>query len=87
MKTIWDINELLKKYPMYYSYKPNWYHSQFKDIAIKRVEYNKNTMLIIWNENKEIYMTWELQNCINKIYNEILRKKSIWLHCLYADPL
>ena len=87
MKTIWDINELLKKYPMYYSYKPNWYHSQFKDISIKRVEYDKNTMLIIWNENKEIYMTWELKNCINKIYNEIIRKKAIWCHCLYADPL
>jgi len=87
MRTIEDLNKLLENYPLYYSVKLFWRHWKYKDFNILRFEYKYHSLCVVCSWDSELFMSWDLQNCIDKTYDEIIEKKSINNHCLFADPL
>lgn len=84
MRTIEDLNKLLEQYPMYFRIKLFWKFWKYHDYKIKRFEMKKRQLLIIWEKKSELFMTWDEELCIDKLYNEILEKQSINNHCLFA---
>lgn len=87
MKTLEDVNKILKEYPMYHSYKPYWYWSRYVDEDILGVEYKWRNLYIKYKDRKEVFVAWDIQYCIDFILEKIEEKKAWGYHCLYSDPL
>lgn len=89
MKTIEDLNKLVKEYGLFFSFKEHWQHWPRTDRKIQEFVYNnkKRTLYAMFTNDKMEFVCWEKQWCIEKAFEEINIHKSIWCHCLYADPL
>lgn len=89
MKTIEDLNKLIKEYPVFFSFKEHWYHWQRTDRLIQKFVYNneKRNLYAVFSNDKMIFVSWDRSYCIDKAIEEINIHKAMGTHCLYADPL
>lgn len=89
MKTLEDLNKLVKDYWVYFSFKEHWIYGQRTDRLIQKFTYNdqKRVLYAMFSDDKMEFVAWDRDYCISKAIEEINIHKAIGTHCLYADPL